>query len=202
MNTSFEFILFDLGGVLVELGESPFPPAWLPGNTHFNIKDWFSSQVAKDFEKGVITPDQFADSLKIELGLDISSAELLKQFTLWPKGTYIGVIKLLNQLSKNYKLAVLSNSNQLHWPRMQSEFKLLECFSYTFSSHLMHKIKPDRCTFQHVIDTLNVDPNKVLFFDDNLKNVEAANELGIISIQVKGFAELKSQLILKQVLNA
>lgn len=201
MNASFEVILFDLGGVLVDLGESPIPAAWLPANTQFQITEWFSSQVAKDFEKGQINADQFANSLKNELGLDISSIELLEQFTRWPKGIYSGVIELLKQLRKNYKIAVLSNCNELHWPRMQSEFKLLECFNHTFSSHLIHKVKPDHCSFQHVIDELKVEPNKILFFDDNQSNINAANELGILSIQVNGFDELKSHLIQKQIVN-
>jgi HAD superfamily hydrolase (TIGR01509 family) len=79
---------------------------------------------------------------------------------------------------------------------MGHEFKLFECMSYTFSSHLTHKIKPDSCAFQHVLDTLNIEPKKVLFFDDNQANVEAANALGIISVQVNGVNELKTQLLL------
>ena len=49
MNASIEVILFDLGGVLVELGESPVPSDWLPENDRFTLSDWFLSDTAISF---------------------------------------------------------------------------------------------------------------------------------------------------------
>ena len=40
MNPTIEVILFDLGGVLVELGDDPIPFDWLPGDNRFDLSDW------------------------------------------------------------------------------------------------------------------------------------------------------------------
>ena len=147
-----------------------------------------------NFETGQITPRQLVADFKAEVGSDASDDLLLEHFRRWPVALYPGVLELLDALANHYRLAALSNSNELHWPRLQHEFGLLERFEHAFSSHLIHKAKPDKRAFLHVIEQLDVVPSNVLFFDDSQMNVDAASALGMVAVQVDGFSELKAYL--------
>jgi putative hydrolase of the HAD superfamily len=202
MNASIEVILFDLGGVLVELGESPFPSNWLPENAIFTLTDWFLSETAISFEKGSITAHVFAETFKKDLNISVSPEEIIEHFTQWPIGLFSGSQELLQSLNPDYRLAVLSNTNELHWPRIIDEFKIPLYFEHIFASHLLNKAKPESSIFQHVINELKVEPGSILFLDDNLKNIEASEKLGIQGLHVKGIQQARQGLVKLGVLDA
>ncbi|MEE9326141.1 MAG: HAD-IA family hydrolase [Cocleimonas sp.] len=185
----FEVILFDLGGVLIELGEHALPTNWL-NNKSFNSADWFQSPTALKFEKGQISAEEFAQALIQELELDVNSLEVIAAFSAWPKGVFPEVPKLLTALKGSYKLAVLSNSNALHWPRVLNEFQLSNYIDTMFSSHLINLAKPDIRAFKYVLNTMEVEAKDVLFFDDNQKNISTAKSLGIESVFVSSAKEI------------
>ena len=189
MTPDFEVILFDLGGVLVELEEHAIPSSWLGGKT-LNSQDWFHSSIALKFEKGLISADEFANALIQEFDLDVSMEEVIKAFTAWPKGVFPEVPELLIALQKDYKLAVLSNSNELHWPRVLNEFLLGQTIDNLFSSHLINMAKPDIHIFEYVLNALQVNANQVLFFDDNHENIRTAKSLGIEGIYVNSAQQI------------
>lgn len=177
----YRHILFDLGGVLVELGELPFP-----GKGGFEINKWFVSTSATRFERGLINAQEFAEQIKDEIGLKMSHDEILKCFVKWPKRVFPGAKALLTDLAKEYRLSVLSNCNEIHWPIMEEKFCILSHFHHTFSSHLIGEAKPGNRIFMHVLNSIQADPAEVLFFDDNSINIAAANNIGITGVQVNG----------------
>lgn len=191
MNKSIEVILFDLGGVLVELGASPVPVDALTGGNTFSLADWFKSDAAIAFEKGTCTAADFAQALIADLGLNCSEKRLIEHFTDWPTGLFPGAQKLLKHLRQNYRLAILTNTNELHWPRFIAEFELLEHVEYIFASHQLAMVKPEAGIYQHVLTTLGVEPGQVLFLDDNPDNVKGARKLGIAAHLVNDFDQLK-----------
>ncbi|SHE80364.1 putative hydrolase of the HAD superfamily [Microbulbifer donghaiensis] len=194
MQTDIELIIFDLGGVLVELQPHPFPLAWLPDGQTFDSAGWFNSKTALQFECGKISPDDFARGLQQELDLDVSTAEIIDQFTRWPIGLYEGAHDLLLQLMRSHRLAALTNTNALHWPRLIDEFHLPQYFSKIFSSHQMALAKPDPRAFHHVLEAMAVAPERVLFFDDNPTNVASATQLGIRAHRACSLKQVIAQL--------
>ena len=194
MKPGFEVILFDLGGVLVELGHHPIPPDWLPAESQFDLSDWFSSETAISFEKGLVSPQQFAETLKKDLKIEASPESIIEHFTHWPVGLFPGVHELLRSLEKKYRLAILSNTNELHWPRITGEFKIAKYFEQIFASHQLQKAKPEFEIFEHVVSELEVDPGKILFLDDNQDNVTVSRKLGIHAIHTKGIKQARQTL--------
>lgn len=194
METDVELILFDLGGVLVELQSSPLPPAWLQDDLTFDSVGWFNSKTALQFELGKISPEEFARKLKQELGLAASTCEIIDRFTRWPVGLYEGAHELLLQLMRSHRLAALTNTNALHWPRLVNEFQLPLYFSEIFASHQMALAKPDPRAFHHVIEVMAVAPEQVVFFDDNPINVTTARELGIHAHRACSLQEVRARL--------
>jgi putative hydrolase of the HAD superfamily len=126
-----------------------------------------------------------------DLGLNCSKKQLIAHFTDWPTCLFPGAPELLKHLRQNYRLAILTNTNELHWPRFIAEFELPEHVEYMFASHQLAMVKPEAGIYQHVLSTLDVEPDQVLFLDDNPDNIEGARELGIAAHLVNDFDQLK-----------
>jgi putative hydrolase of the HAD superfamily len=199
MNNSnqIRIILFDLGGVLVELTGAPKLLSLL-GNS-LQGEDlwamWLASPAVRLFETGKIDPNQFAEQMMRELSLSIGAAEFLGEFVRLPKGLFEGVHELLARIPPTYVRATLSNNNVLHWPRLMHEMKLNDAFGHHFPSHLTGRIKPDAEAFQNVIEALGSAASSILFLDDNAANIAAAKDQGIAAQQVKGTKEVERVLL-------
>jgi len=190
-------VLFDVGGVLVELSGVPTMLAWM-GNrvTPEELwRIWLTSPVVRAFETGRTTPEVFADQLIAEMDLPVGREQLLEEFTRWTIGVFPGALDMVGQIPRQYTRATLCNSNALHWPSLMKDMRLAEVFDHHFASHLIGKIKPDEEAFHHVTDALDCAPGEVLFLDDNWLNVEAAQKVGMNAFQVRGTAEAKRVLV-------
>ena len=193
----FDVILFDLGGVLIELAGVD---RMLELCNHALSADelwarWLTSEGVRQFETGRAGPDAFGAAMLAEFGLSITAAQFLEEFTLWPKGVFPGSFELLEQLSTSYRLACLSNTNALHWPRVCDEMGLARYFESTFASHLVGMFKPDLAIFQHVVEQLGCPPARILFLDDNQLNVASARTAGMVARRVAGLSEVRAALV-------
>jgi len=196
MPKQIRVLLFDLGGVLIELNElSTF--LHLNGDEMSVNKlwsDWLSSPAARAFEMGISTKEQFADKYIEETNLPIKRNEFLNAFTQLPKGLYPDAHRLIERCRDRYFIACLSNTNTLHWQRLTHEMGIDGMFDQHFASHLTGKLKPDRESFEHVLQSLNCDPSAILFLDDNEMNVKAARSVGIIAYRTEGAQEAEKIL--------
>ncbi|MGH8260159.1 MAG: HAD family hydrolase, partial [Steroidobacteraceae bacterium] len=191
-----EVVLFDVGGVLLEVQGISALLGWL--EHRITAEDvwrlWFGSPSVRAFESGRIGADEFAAGLLEELGLGMPVRAFLDAFVTWPVRLYPGTLELLESIPRTYRRAVLSNTNALHWPRVIDELGLGAAFEQCFASHLIGKIKPDREAFEHAVRGLRCDPARILFLDDNLVNVEAARALGMRAVLVRGLEEARRAL--------
>ncbi len=189
-------ILFDLGGVLVELTGVPTMLEWI-GNGFDNDKlweVWLNSPAVRSFETGCSTADQFADAIINEMDLPVERNEFINAFTQWPRGLFPGVSSLIEVLKGHFTLACFSNSNVLHWPRLMTEMGIGSMFDHQFASHLMGKLKPDLDSFEYVLQSLDCEASSILFLDDNEINVRSATQVGMIAHKVSGPHEIKKIL--------
>jgi HAD superfamily hydrolase (TIGR01509 family) len=189
-------LLFDVGGVLVQLSGVEIMLEWLGhGISEEELwRRWLQSVPVRQFETGQIDADEFAIAVTSEFGLAVEPRQFLETFTRWPTGLYPGTLEMLARIPSSYQRAVLSNSNALHWPRVQTEMKLGTAFDSQFVSHLTGRIKPDAAAFEHVVESLGCSPASVLFLDDNLLNVDAAKRIGMQAVRVRGIDETKRVL--------
>jgi FMN phosphatase YigB (HAD superfamily) len=189
-------VLFDLGGVLVELGGVQTMLEWLGNRVSPEElwKMWLQSAAVRAFETGLTDAGSFADDLIAEMALPVARDTLLQEFTVWPRGLFPGALELVKQVPPRYTRATLSNSNAIHWPRLMKDLRLAEAFDQHFASHLIGKIKPDEEAFHHVTYSLQCAAEEILFLDDNRLNVEAAARVGMKAMQVQGVAAAERAL--------
>jgi putative hydrolase of the HAD superfamily len=196
---NIEVILFDLGGVLIELAGVEKMLEWSPGllTTDELWRRWLHSSAVRRFETGGIGRDEFAVEIIREFGVPVSPDEFLHAFTWWPRALFPGAVELLTQMKPHYRLASVSNTNEIHWQRFTGDWLLDASFHHNFPSHQVRKLKPDTEYFAHVLEAMDAAPAQVLFIDDNAINVDAAARMGMVARRVAGvdgarraFAEL------------
>jgi len=194
--TDIRVLLFDVGGVLVQLTGVEMMLGWLSNRVSADEmwRMWLQSPSVRKFETGQIDADEFSVGVICEFGLAVEPQRFLQSFVEWPTGLYPGTLEMLARIPRSYRRAVLSNSNALHWPRVMIDMQLGPAFDIHFVSHLTGRIKPDADAFEHAVDSLDCAPRDVLFLDDNLLNTEAAKSIGMHAVRVRGLAEAQAVL--------
>jgi putative hydrolase of the HAD superfamily len=202
MANRIQVVLFDLGGVLIELTGVPTMLTWAKdaGTTERLWAQWLTSSAVRAFETGRIDPSDFAQQLIEEMALPVQPEAFIEAFTFWPKGLFPGAIALIDRIPSHYTRAALSNSNALHWPRILHDMGLDRVFEHMFASHLIGKLKPDPDVFEHVMEQLDCEPSAVLFMDDNRLNVEAAQAFGMQAVEVAGLQAAERALVAFQII--
>jgi len=195
-------ILFDLGGVLIELDGPPIKPDWLdhPIDYAENWRRWGNSEFVKGYETGRIGSDEFIDGVIAELGLQVDRDVFKQMYITWPKSFYPGAAELLKKLRENYQLAFYSNTSDLHLPRLLHDVGLASYFDYTFASYEIGYFKPDPDGYRHVLQQMDVAAENVLFIDDNPANVRGALDVGLHARQAFQLDEVKEALRAEQLL--
>jgi HAD superfamily hydrolase (TIGR01509 family) len=192
-----DVVLFDLGGVLVELAGIGQMMAWCPQMTDVGTlwQQWLGSRAVRRFETGGATRHAFAADMVAEFGLPVDADVFLAAFSAWPKGVVDGSRELLTELRAHCTIASVSNTNEIHWARVCDDWQLHGLFHHNFPSHLVGALKPDVDYFEHVLEALGTPAARVLFVDDNAINVEAAARLGIVARRATSPAEVRRALV-------
>lgn len=189
-------ILLDLGGVLIELTGVECMLDWCPalGNTDELWRRWLSSPAVRRYETGQGTRARFAEAIVGEFGLPVDANGFLERFAWWPRQMYADAGALLDELRPHYRLASLSNTNELHWERFTRDWDLPSRFHANFPSYAVGKLKPDADYFEHVLEALDVPAERALFIDDNAINVAAARSVGLVAHRAVGPAGVRAVL--------
>jgi putative hydrolase of the HAD superfamily len=204
MNSHIDAIVFDIGGVLVELGGVGQMIEWCGGTLDEQElwRRWLGSPSVRRFESGQSNATEFARTVLEEFALQVECEVFLQAFATWPKALYPGATRLLRLLAPRYYLASLSNTNALHWQYVCDGLGLADCFHAHFPSHLTGRLKPDREAFAHVVERLDIRPERMVFLDDNLLNVEMARSVGMHAYRVRGVEETIATLTALQLYHA
>lgn len=152
---------------------------------------WLFSVAVQEFERGAISPDEFAEQFVDEWKLSLTPKKFLEDFARWPRGFFPGAQEILQDLRQSYRVGCLSNSNEVHWQQLDA---IDSVFDITLFSHLMGTIKPYADIFIKALDQCSVEPNEVIFFDDCQSNVDTAIQIGMHAFLADGFESLKKTL--------
>ena len=191
-------IIFDFGDVFINLDKAG---AMKNALSLFEL-DVFPEELISInclYEQGLIETQEFLDfyldNFPKQSKDDILNAWnfILKDF---PKDRLEFLKKLAS--SKDYKLILLSNTNELHinWVidkvNFYDEFK--SCFDKFYLSHEIHLRKPDPGIFKFVMNENKIIANETLFIDDTLENIQMASQLGLNTWHINEVSEDVSEL--------
>ena len=189
----FKVILFDLGGVLLNLND-PIETFGLKISEVEFMERWLRSPSVRTFESGGMNTEEFARNIVAEAELPYDWQEFLQRFDAWPGQLFKQTLSVLQAIPAKYNRALLSNINALHWGRDDIAGQLAGCFDHAFLSYETGLIKPDREAFELVVNTCNCKPCEILFFDDSPLNVTAAADYGIQAVLAIGIDAVSQTL--------
>lgn len=183
-----ELILFDLGGVLIDIDYQATEDSFVQlGVQDFQQQytQFQQNQLFDLFETGQISAQHFINKL-LPITRKVSSPnEVVHAWNRMIGEFPLEKIALLERLSKQQRIALLSNTNELHMVQVKrawekaSSLVFESLFEQVFLSHEIQRRKPDVSTFHWVCEELHVKPEKVLFIDDSPQHIDGANSAGL-----------------------
>jgi putative hydrolase of the HAD superfamily len=155
----------------------------------------------RDLERGAITFRELHDFLADRAGYRGTIGDLREIWSDFFEGTVPGIEELLDRIRQRYRLAFVSNSNEVHADVIPRRFGgLFEKEDRFLFSHRIRAAKPDPEFFRRALETLGALPAQTIFIDDLRENVLSARALGIQSYQFEDVPSLTAQLERDQLL--
>ena len=185
-------VLFDLGGVLADLGD-PAAAMQLDMRVEAFWQVWLNAPAVRAFERGRLDIDEFCERIAAELGLPDGAAarECLER---WQLTLYEGVEQLIADTRAMARVALLSNTNALHWSQVTADSDVFDDFDALFLSYETGYFKPAAGAFEQVVAHYACAPHDIAFLDDTPVNVDAAKAAGMQAYCVKGPLEARKHL--------
>jgi len=184
-----EAIVFDLGGVIIDLDfQRSFDQfSTLSGKSPEMIRQGvFESGLLHRYEKGLYTDAQFLAEIERVFELRCEPSSIEQAFLALLLNIPPARIALIRNLSKKYRLFVLSNTSAIHYKEVNAILKrdtghrhLNDLFEKVFLSFELGLLKPHEEIYAAVLEQAQLKAEHTLFLDDNADNLKGAAALGI-----------------------
>ena len=142
--------------------------------------------VFHDLEMGLVEREGFVARLNEHAGTALTDEEINEAIMLFLKEVPQYKFDYLEQLRKQYKIYILSNTNPYimayaHSPHFLPATRrtLSDYVDKVYASCEMQTMKPDRAIYEQMIADSGMVPERTLFIDDSTANLEAAAALGL-----------------------
>ncbi|MFN5478860.1 MAG: HAD family hydrolase [Chitinophagaceae bacterium] len=191
-------IIFDLGGVLID---------WQPDHMYKKIikdeqqRKWFLETICtmewNEQQDGGRTIQEANNELITQYP---EHRELiLAYYERWEEmlvGPILPTVELFKNIksSGKYKLYALTNWSAETFPRALELFDFLHWFDGRVVSGEEKTRKPYKEIYDIILNRFSLSPQKTLFIDDNIKNINAAKEIGINCIHFSSPEQLTEEL--------
>ena len=197
--TEIKNVIFDLGGVLID---------WNPEYVYLDVFDGDREKMKWFFDE-ICTMD-WNENQDAGYPLEKATEERVKLFPEYEEWIRIyygrweemlgkqidGTVAILKQLidNPNYKVVALTNWSAETFPVALERFDFLHWFEGIVVSGTEKMRKPFNEIYELTLNRFNIEAAQSLFIDDNAKNIEAAEKMGINTIRFNNPTQLKSDL--------
>ena len=180
-------IVFDLGGVLVDLDYESCVRAFREVLGYERITEildlWHQKGIYGDMEAGLITADEFRAEVLRESRPGCVPSDVDRAMAGLLVGMDPAKVPLLERLAERYPLYGLSNNNEISVKRMHEIYEengldWQRVFRKEFISSRMKMLKPSRAIFDAAAAEIGLPPSEILFVVDSQKNVDGALDAG------------------------
>ncbi len=190
---SFDAVIFDLGGVIINLdyqrtihafenlGMSNFQSVY----SQMSQTDLFDS-----YETGKISTQHFINLLLPHLPFGTSPNKVVAAWNAMILDVPLKKIALLADLKKSLPTFLLSNTNDLHIQKVRDEWKKVtdsameESFHKMYLSHEIKHRKPTSQAFSYVLEENGLEAARTIFIDDTLQHIVGAKSIGLQTLHL------------------
>ena len=194
---SIKAIIFDMGNVLIQHDEAPEHAAVQamcadPAYARARIPQLIPFDRV---HRGECTFDDLFRLLAEEVGLTADYPAFVSAMTSGFGPPIPGIAPVVDSLARRFRLALLSNTNAVHWSYAKSHHAaLLDKVRPHFVSFELGMMKPQPEIFRHVVAALGVEPKDCLLIDDNEANGQGARRVGLDEIRFRSSEQLIAEL--------
>ena len=192
-------IIFDLGGVLID---------WNPEYVYLDVFEGDREKM-KWFFDNICTHDWNENQ---DAGYSLAKATeervaMFPEYEEWIRMYYgrwtdmlgeaiFDTVEVLDKLisTKQYKIVALTNWSHETFPIALERFDFLHWFEGIVVSGQEKTRKPFREIYETTLSRFDIEAKRSIFIDDNIRNIEAASELGINGIHFKNPKQLVQKL--------
>lgn len=185
-------IIFDIGGIIFDDSKANMEKL-----LNKNCDLLYKSIYGKGFKKCLLG-EKTVDSL-IQESLNDKNYEEIK-YMLYKNNLSLTypIIKenfeYIKTLKDKYNLYLLSNITEDSYNYVNKVINIEKNFKGGVYSYQEHLVKPDKSIYNLILKKYNLKKEETIFFDDRLKNVEAAENLGIKAILFKSIDDIKNNI--------
>ncbi len=193
MTSGIKTIMFDMGGVLINLNKQACIDAY-KALGYDRVEEFIGNYLQKgpflDLESGQISPEQFRDAIRREIPRPVTDRQIDDAFIAFLVDMPDYTLDMLLQLKKRYQIFLLSNTNGIIMDYVRQHIfnrqgrSMEHYFDRMFLSYQMGMVKPNPAIFEQVVAETGILPSETLFLDDSSQNTEVAEKLGFNSFVV------------------
>jgi glucose-1-phosphatase len=196
-SAKFRAIIFDIGRVLIRVDVSRAMAGLISGPALNPQEAW--SAIEKDprwpdWQEGRISPQDWHLHLSKRLGGSLT----FEQFSeVWNRALAPEPIQsesFLEKLSKNYRLALLSNTDPIHMSQEETRFPFFRFFPVRIYSFRVGASKPNPLIFREALRSCKVRAEEAIYIDDVPAHAAAAQRLGMTGLVFQTPERLQSDL--------
>ncbi len=196
--TPIDAIVFDLGGVLID-----WNPRYLykkiygedeKGLDHF-LTHVCHTKWSQQQDGGRSWSEAIDEAIR---RFPEQESNIRAYYERWDEmlgGSIDGTVNILKELKVNgLRLFALTNWSAETFPIAEKRFVFLNWFDGILVSGREKLVKPDPAFFQRLIHRYHLDPSRSVFIDDLLRNTNAAEKEGFLTIQFTNPDKLRQDL--------
>jgi len=193
----FRAIIFDIGRVLIRVDISRAMEGLASGLSLTPPEVWTAIQKDPhwlDWQEGRISPRDWHLHLTKRLGISLTFEQFSEVWNRALDPIPIHPESFLEKLSKNYRLALLSNTDPIHMSNEEARFPFFRLFPIRIYSYRVGASKPDPLIYREALKACKVRAENAVYIDDVPAYAEAAQRLGMTGIVFHSSEQLQSDL--------
>lgn len=158
------------------------------------MESLFYRDFGRDFEKGLITSQEFYEKFRKAFRLVVDYDEFAR---LWCEifSPNHKVIDLIGRLKNNYPVYMISNITELHFDYLYGKYEtVFSLFDGLILSCRVKSVKPEKEIYDRLVEISGRDPADTVYIDDRSDLIDAARILGFVSLRFSGYESLIADL--------
>lgn len=190
-------VIFDIGRVLAGYGWEKYLRGIAPEEEAYRAVEQavFLSPDWEEHDKGLLTEEEeirdfISNAPKYEKEIRQTYENLGE--CVWKLDYALPWVQDLK--SRGFRVFALSNWPKHIYDQRKDKLDFLDLMDGYILSYQEHVIKPDPAVFRLLLERYRIEPEKAVFIDDTLKNIEAAERLGIHGIHFRSLEQAKEEL--------
>lgn len=190
-------VIFDIGRVLAGYGWEKYLRGIAPEEEAYRAVEQavFLSPDWEEHDKGLLTEEEeirdfISNAPKYEKEIRQTYENLGE--CVWKLDYALPWVRELK--SRGFRVFALSNWPKHIYDQRKDKLDFLDLMDGYILSYQEHVIKPDPAVFRLLLERYRIEPEKAVFIDDTLKNIEAAERLGIHGIHFRSLEQAKEEL--------